>query len=57
MELYTIRYVLAIAEHESFSLAAQACHVSQSALSQQVSRLEKELGVPPVHPQLPAEPP
>lgn len=46
MELYTIRYVLAVAEHESFSLAAQACHVSQSALSQQVSRLEKELGIP-----------
>lgn len=45
MELYTLRYVLAVAEHESFSLAAQACHVSQSALSQQVSRLEKELGV------------
>ena len=46
MEFYTIRYVLAVAEHENFSLAAQACHVSQSALSQQVSRLEKELGVP-----------
>ncbi len=46
MELYTMQYVLAVAEHESFSLAAQACHVSQSALSQQVSRLEKELGVP-----------
>ena len=45
MELYTLRYVLAVAEHESFSLAAQACHVSQSALSQQVSRQEKELGV------------
>lgn len=45
MELYTMRYVLAVAEHESFSLAAQACHVGQPALSQQVSRLEKELGV------------
>ncbi len=45
MELFNIRYVLAVAEHESFSLAAQSCHVSQSALSQQISRLEKELGV------------
>lgn len=45
MELYTMRYVLAVAEHESFSLAAQACHVGQPALSQQVSRLEKELGI------------
>ena len=46
MELYTMRYVLAVAEHENFSLAAQACHVGQPALSQQISRLEKELGVP-----------
>lgn len=45
MELYTLRYVLAVAEHENFSLAAQDCHVGQPALSQQVSRLEKELGV------------
>ena len=40
-----MRYVLAVAEHNNFSLAAQACHVGQPALSQQVSRLEKELGV------------
>ncbi|MCI8870208.1 MAG: LysR family transcriptional regulator [Lawsonibacter sp.] len=46
MELYTMRYVLAVAEHENFSLAAQACYVGQPALSQQIARLEKELGVP-----------
>ena len=45
MELYTMRYVLAVAEYENFSLAAQACHVGQPALSQQISKLEKELGV------------
>ena len=45
MDLYTMRYVLALAEHENFSLAAQACHVGQPALSQQISKLEKELGV------------
>ena len=43
MELYTMRYVLA--ELGSFSLASQACHVGQPALSQQVARLEKELGL------------
>lgn len=45
MELYTMRYVLAMAEHENFSLAAQACHIGQPALSQQIAKLEKELGV------------
>lgn len=45
MELYTMRYVLAVAELGSFSLASQACHVGQPALSQQMARLEKELGL------------
>ena len=45
MELYTMRYVLAVAELGSFSLASQACHVGQPALSQQVARLEKEVGL------------
>ena len=45
MELYTMRYVLAVAEHENFSLAAHACHIGQPALSQQIAKLEKQLGV------------
>ena len=45
MELYTMRYVLAVAEHKNFSLAAQACHIGQPALSQQIAKLEKELGI------------
>lgn len=45
MELYIMRYVLAVAEHRNFSLAAQACHVGQPALSQQIAKLERELGV------------
>jgi len=49
VELYTMRYVLAVAEHENFSLAAQACHVGQPALSQQIAKLEKELGVALFH--------
>ena len=49
MEIYVMRYVLAVAEHGNFSLAAQACHVGQPALSQQISKLEKELGVALFH--------
>lgn len=45
MELFVMRYVLAVAEHQNFSLAAHACHIGQPALSQQISKLEKELGV------------
>lgn len=45
MDLFVMRYVLAVAEHENFSLASKACHVGQPALSQQVAKLESELGV------------
>ena len=49
MDLYTMRYVLALAEHENFSLAAQACHFGQPALSQQIAKLERELGITLFH--------
>lgn len=45
MDLYIMRYVLAVADTGNFSLAAQSCHVGQPALSQQIAKLEKELGV------------
>ena len=45
MDIYTMQYVISAAEHENFSMAAQDCGVTQSALSQQISRLERELGV------------
>lgn len=45
MELYVMHYVLAVADCKNFSTAAQACHVGQPALSQQIAKLEKELGV------------
>ena len=45
MDLNTMSYVLAVADAGNFSLAAQSCHVGQPALSQQIARLEKELGV------------
>lgn len=45
MDLYVMRYVVALAEYQNFSLAAQACYIGQSALSQQIAKLEKELGI------------
>ena len=45
MDLFVMRYVLAVAEHKNFSLASKVCHVGQPALSQQVAKLESELGV------------
>jgi len=44
MELNQLRYVCAIAETGSFSRAAERCQVAQPSLSQQVLKLEKDLG-------------
>ncbi|MGW4324357.1 LysR family transcriptional regulator [Nocardia sp. NPDC004573] len=44
MELQQMRYVLAVAETNSFTRAADRCLVVQSALSHQIARLERELG-------------
>jgi DNA-binding transcriptional LysR family regulator len=45
MELRQLRYLDTVARRRSFTQAAQELHVAQSALSQQVGRLERELGV------------
>lgn len=45
MELRQLRYLEAVARHRSFTQAALDLHIAQSALSQQVGRLERELGV------------
>ena len=44
MEMQQLRYVVAIAKTANFSRAAEQCHVSQPSLSQQIQKLEDELG-------------
>ncbi|MET9328645.1 LysR family transcriptional regulator [Tsukamurella sp. NPDC003166] len=44
MELHQLRYLVAVADHGSFTAAAEALHVAQSGVSAQVAKLERELG-------------
>jgi DNA-binding transcriptional LysR family regulator len=46
MELRHLRYFCAVADHKGFSRSARALHVSQSAISEQISDLEREIGIP-----------
>lgn len=42
--LRQIQYFQAVVRNNSFSEAAEECHISQSAISQQIKALEQELG-------------
>src|SRR6267154_13178 len=44
MEMQQLRYVVAVARTGNFSRAAEQCHVAQPSLSQQIQKLEEELG-------------
>jgi DNA-binding transcriptional LysR family regulator len=45
MEIRQLEYLVALAEHGQFTRAARAEHVAQPSLSQQIARLERELGI------------
>jgi LysR family hydrogen peroxide-inducible transcriptional activator len=44
MEMHQLRYMVAVARTGNFSRAAEQCHVAQPSLSQQIQKLEDELG-------------
>ncbi|HIQ74949.1 MAG TPA: LysR family transcriptional regulator [Candidatus Cottocaccamicrobium excrementipullorum] len=46
MDTKIIEYILTIAEHKSIARAADELYLTQSALNQQLLKLEKELGAP-----------
>jgi len=45
MELRHLRTIVAVAHHRSFTKAAEELYLAQSAISQQLSRLEAEIGI------------
>jgi LysR family transcriptional regulator, hydrogen peroxide-inducible genes activator len=45
MTITQLSYVLAVAEHKNFTLAAEKCFVTQPTLSMQIQKLEDELSI------------
>ncbi len=44
MEMHQVRYFLAVCEHLNVTRAAEACNVSQPAMTRAIKQLEEELG-------------
>src|SRR4051794_2152774 len=44
MEIGQLRYFVSVVDHGSFTAASQRLHVSQSGISAQLAKLERELG-------------
>ena len=49
MLMRQMRYFVAVVDCNSFTEAAEQCYISQSAISQQIQSLERELGVELIH--------
>ena len=45
MTITQLHYVLAVAEHQNFTKAAEKCFVTQPTLSMQIQKLEDQLGI------------
>lgn len=45
MTITQLKYVLAVAEHKNFTLAADKCFVTQPTLSMQIQKIEEELSI------------
>lgn len=44
MDMQELKYILTLAEYQNFTMAADACSLSQSSLSKHLHRIEEEIG-------------
>lgn len=44
MDIRCLKYFVSVAKHMNFTKAAQECYISQTAMSQHISKMEEELG-------------
>jgi len=45
MNIQKLTYFVSVADNLSFTIAANECHIAQTAMSRQIANMEKELGV------------